>query len=87
MKKVTRILALLLAVVTALCGLPLAVFAADSTAAVYDTEIETELADYLLYQTTYVDSTYVGATAKVSVYADTAKDGKAIPTDNQDQGS
>lgn len=77
-------MALLLAVVTALCGLPLAVFAADSTAAVYDTEIETELADYLLYQTTYVDSAYVGATAKVSVYADTAKDGKAIPTDVRD---
>ena len=83
MKK-TRILALLLALVMVACSLPLSVLAADNGTAVYDTAIETELADYLLYQTTYVDNTYVGATAKVSVYADTAKNGKAIPTDKRD---
>ena len=50
MKNTKRLLALLLAVVMTVCSLPLSVFAEDTSVAVYDTVIETELADYLLYQ-------------------------------------
>ena len=84
MKNTKRLLALLLAVVMTVCSLPLSVFAEDTSVAVYDTVIETELADYLLYQTTYVDNKYVGATAKVSIYADTAADNGTVPTDKRD---
>ena len=85
MRNTSRILALLLAVVLMLGSLPLSVFAAESSdEAKYDTVIETELADYLLYQTTYNDTKFVGAVAKVSVYADTAANNKTVPKDTRD---
>lgn len=84
MKITKRLLAALLTVVMILGSLPLSVFAADSGAeAVYDTEIATELSEYVLHQRNYTDNTYVGAKAKVTIYADTAKEGK-VPTDTRD---